>query len=287
LAIPVSTKKGQKIVSLYDRIVPAPVDSAFAHYERDGVVCLRGLFDRDEMELLDETCRGAAASPSPSREVCEEVWIGGEKRRFYLESGLVRFASFVEFLVNSAAAKAAGRTMSSTVVRYFADQLIIKDPGVSKPTPWHQDLPYWPLCGRRLCSMWIPVDPVSAGAGMHFVPGSHLWNEYSPRDFATGQDFGQRTMASLPEIDVRFGYRIVACDLERGDCLLFHAMIVHGAAGNLTERPRRAFSIRWAGDDVTHFHRPANTPRRAVGKLERNGLALEDEDYPVLWRAGG
>jgi ectoine hydroxylase-related dioxygenase (phytanoyl-CoA dioxygenase family) len=42
-----------------------------------------------------------------------------------------------------------------------------------------------------------------------------------------------------------------------GDCLVFHAMIVHGAPGNDTAGARRrGLSLRYTGDDARYDPRP-------------------------------
>lgn len=38
-------------------------------------------------------------------------------------------------------------------VNIFYDQLLIKEPGTVKRTPWHYDMPYWPLVGWQVCTI--------------------------------------------------------------------------------------------------------------------------------------
>lgn len=275
-------------MAFFDRFTMAEFDALLADYDTDGAVCLKQVFTTDEITALDETFAAAASAGSEHLEVCEETMVRGEPRRFYIDSGLVRFAGFEAFLLNSVAAEIAGRFMRSNRVRYFADQLIVKEPGTRKPTPWHQDLPYWPVEGRQLCSMWLPIDPVDRDTGVMFVAGSHFWAEHSPREFGSGEEFGPAEMPRLPDFGTssRSG-RILSFDMEPGDCLLFHSMTVHGAPGNATPSMRRAFSIRWAGDDVRHRHRISAKRGRSVGKPERDGQPLDDADYPVLWISPG
>ena len=56
----------------------------------------------------------------------------------------------------------------------FHDHVLVKEPGTSKPTPWHQDGPYYFVDGRQTVSLWSPLDPVT-DAGLRCVAGSHLW----------------------------------------------------------------------------------------------------------------
>ena len=53
----------------------------------------------------------------------------------------------------------AAELMGSQQVRFFHDHMLVKEPGTSQRTPWHQDIPYYNVEGRQNVSMWIPVDP--------------------------------------------------------------------------------------------------------------------------------
>jgi len=138
--------------------------------------------------------------------------------------------------------------MGSRSVNFFFDQVIVKEPGTVQRTPWHQDLPYWAVKGSQICAIWLALDPVAAENSVEYVLGSHRWGtEYSPSHFADGSLYEGTGLPPLPDIDAhRSEYQICSWDIEPGDCLVFHAMMVHGAAGNnsLAHR-RRAVSTRW------------------------------------------
>ena len=54
---------------------------------------------------------------------------------------------------------------------------------------------------------------------------------------------------------------LINWDMEPGDVLIFHPLVVHGSGGNssLTTR-RRALATRWFGDDVVYRDLPHTTP---------------------------
>ena len=74
-----------------------------------------------------------------------------------------------------ACARAAGardryRALSST------SSFFVKRAGCPVDTPWHQDIPFWPVAGSQIASFWITLDPVTrASSGLEFVRGSHHW----------------------------------------------------------------------------------------------------------------
>jgi ectoine hydroxylase-related dioxygenase (phytanoyl-CoA dioxygenase family) len=61
-------------------------------------------------------------------------------------------------------------------LRLWHDHALIKLPSDSKPSHWHQDLPYWPMNEPGALSCWLALDDVDERNGcMHFVPRSHTW----------------------------------------------------------------------------------------------------------------
>ena len=45
--------------------------------------------------------------------------------------------------------------MRQTEVRFFYDQLFVKEPGTAAITHWHHDLPYWPFRGEHDLRPWL------------------------------------------------------------------------------------------------------------------------------------
>jgi len=85
----------------------------------------------------------------------------------------------------------AGRVMDATRVNFFYDQLLVKEPGTSARTPWHQDQPYWAVSGRQVSSVWLTLDPVPEEVSVEYVCGSHRWPEHNPDHFADSSPFSR------------------------------------------------------------------------------------------------
>jgi ectoine hydroxylase-related dioxygenase (phytanoyl-CoA dioxygenase family) len=68
----------------------------------------------------------------------------------------------------------AGALMGSRKVQIFHDHVLVKESATPKPTPWHQDMPYYCVDGMQTASYWIPLDPVSEDNTLRLVLGSHL-----------------------------------------------------------------------------------------------------------------
>jgi ectoine hydroxylase-related dioxygenase (phytanoyl-CoA dioxygenase family) len=153
-------------------------------------------------------------------------------------------------------ARWAQQLMGAQEVRFFYDQMFVKEPGTDAPTPWHQDLSFWPIRGEQICSFWIPLDPVTReNSGLLYVRGSHKWQQrfkaISPDYVAAIID---EEMDDIPDINAApENYDLVDWDMEPGDILMFHPLTLHGSYGNASRtRRRRALALRWTGDDVTY-----------------------------------
>lgn len=161
-----------------------------------------------------------------------------------------------DFIYHGPTAQLAKQLMGSSEVRFFYDQIFVKEPGANAPTPWHQDLSFWPIRGEQICSFWIPCDPVNReSSGLLYVKGSHKWPQrfkaISPDYVATMID---EDMEDIPDINAHpEQYELLEWDMEPGDVLVFHPLTLHGSFGNSSMiRRRRALALRWMGDDVVY-----------------------------------
>ena len=259
--------------------VPRPPDrplrdltsEEIAQYDRDGVLCARGLFDDAWVERMAAAIDRAVADPTQYGEAVSMRDKGFSGDLFLWKER----DEFRDFVYESPASRIAAQLLRSKRVNFFYDQLFVKPAGCHVATPWHQDVPFWPVAGEQLCSMWMTFDEVSrSSSGLEFVRGSHRWpNRYK----AVTPDYNAYMMDSdledAPDIDAqREQYDLACWDMQPGDVLLFNGLVLHGSTGNhTTDRPRRAFASRWAGDDVRFAPRHATMPL-----FWRHGLAPGD-----------
>ena len=71
--------------------------------------------------------------------------------------------------------------------------------------------------------------------------------------------------------------------MQPGDAVLFNFRTVHGARGNLQASRRRAFSMRWVGDDARYVERPGKTSPPFPGHDMVDGQKLRADWFPLLW----
>jgi len=254
-------------------------------FSQDGAVCLRGVFDSHWIKRMREAVEEVIASPGRQAAKYGEKDDSGT---FHGDLYMSTFnEKFKDFALNSPAGEIAGRLMQSDKVNFFHDQLLVKEPGTSTPTPWHHDLTYWPVDGFDVCSIWTPLDHVSNDTGaVEYVAGSHRWhNRYQAIDFTHRDLFKDDELDRLPDIEAnRKDYNILSWDMEPGDCIVFHALTLHGSPGNQsTSRRRRAFATRWCGDDAVYTIRKGMSKPIVDPGIEP-GEPMDCELFPVVWQ---
>ena len=259
---------------------PLVSDSDIQTFQRDGVVVIRGLW-RDWVEPLRAGIERNLREPGP---YAAENLKPGEGGRFFDDyCNWERIPEFVEVIRQSPAAEVAGDLMQSTRVQMFHDHVLIKEPGTSKPTPWHQDGPYYFVQGRQTISFWSPLDPVTE-ATLRCVAGSHRWEkQVLPTRWLAETSFypDSDVYMPVPDPDAE-GMEIREWALEPGDAVAFDFLTLHGARGNTTANRRRAFSLRLVGDDARFVERPGRTSPPYPGHGMREGQHLREDWFPVL-----
>ncbi|MGZ4481092.1 MAG: phytanoyl-CoA dioxygenase family protein [Gaiellales bacterium] len=255
-------------------------------FQGDGAVCVRGAFSTEQVALVEHGIGRNLAAPSPRAIVASAETDAG---RFIEDFCNWRdIPEYERFIRTSPAAAIAGALMRSNRVRLFHDHMLVKEPGTRQPTPWHQDQPYYNIDGTQTCSMWMPVDPVARNSTLEFVAGSHRGPWLMPRSFMDSQArwFPEGSLTDLPDIDAdRDAFSVLGWELEPGDAVFFHMLTLHAAGGVEGGRRRRAFSVRFMGDDVVHAPRAWRTSPEfpgLAGELPPDA-PMEHPLFPVLW----
>jgi len=147
---------------------------------------------------------------------------------------------------------------------------------------------YYCVNGKKVCSLWIPLDPVDQSVCPEFIAGSHQWGKWFVPTKFSGDSYvrdGDK-MVPIPDIDAdRSNYDIKSWQLEPGDCIAFHFLTVHGAPENLSAHRRRAFSARLLGDDATFVIRGGemSPPFPGLDKRLDVGAPMDADEFPVIY----
>ncbi|MDH4560358.1 phytanoyl-CoA dioxygenase family protein [Pseudomonas sp. BN411] len=255
-------------------------------FQRDGAVCVRQLFTADEVALLERGIERNLATPSERAKVASSP---DDPGWFFEDFCNWRdIEEYRRFIFESRVGSVAAQLMGGGGARLYHDHLLVKEPNTRQRTPWHQDQPYYNVDGKQNCSMWMPVDPVARESTLEFVAGSHLGPWLMPRSFLDNQArwFPEGTLADLPDIEAdRGSWNILGWELEPGDAVFFHMLTLHASGGVGGQRRRRAFSLRFLGDDMRHAPRAWKTSPEFPGLVDQlaDGAPLNHPLFPVLW----
>lgn len=259
---------------------PLITEADIAQFQRDGVVLIRGLF-KEQTDLLRAGVAANMENPGPFASNNDKA---GETGRFFDDyCNWTRIPEFKQAIESSPVAEVAADLMQSQSVQMFHDHVLVKEPGTSMATPWHQDGPYYFVEGQQTISFWSPLDPVEE-ATLRCVAGSHKWEkEVLPTRWVSEDGFfpdeGRYMPVPDPEAE---GMQILEYPMQPGDAVAFNYKILHGARGNTSATRRRAFSLRLVGDDARYVARPGRTSPPFPGHDMQPGQRLREDWFPIL-----
>lgn len=262
-------------------------------YQDDGVIIIRNAIDTDWVEKLLAVADQQLKAPG---EWANDGSPGAEKDRMFTDRYMWQTIEPIrDYVFNSPCAELAATAMQSTSARFYFDHLLVKEPGTTGITPWHQDIPYWPFLGKQVCSIWLALTPATiASSAMEFVRGSHKNDTYyQAQVFGKRDDHpnsawtGKSQAEPVPDIQAnRDAYDIIGWDVEPGDVVLFSSWILHWAGGNQSQTSRRAaLSTRWLGDDaIWHPHSGADpTVNPEEVSVAPGDAPTDDRFFPKVW----
>ncbi len=243
-------------------------------YRQNGAVLLKSVFSQAWIHALRESA-DKALSQSENYFRRQRVWEYDDTCR--------------EYCLNTSAPAIAAALMNCVKVNLLYDQVFTKNAG-NPATPWHNDLPYWPVRNGRAATVWLALDPIGLNSGpLEFIAGSHSWNQmYQPfttvNDGSVEADYkgAENQFVPMPDFDVERDRHTVLCwEMQAGDVLVFDAMIVHGARNNSSSAVRRGYAVRYTCDSMT-YHRGAEVNPRITNPNLLDGQPLDSDQYPAI-----
>ena len=268
-------------------ITQADIDA----YDEHGVGCLRAMFD-DEWVARMRAATTAYLESEVGAHRRRIAQIPGEDAIFTINSFMSVYDSeFLAFRNDSPSAEIAATLMGVDQVRFWYDQMFVKDAGTGAPTQWHHDLPFWPFRGTDLVSIWVALTPVTkASSGLEYIAGSHKWGKfYCPVTPDEDAAFADPDLEQCPDFSAQHddpSLEFLSWDVAPGDCICHHPLAVHGAGGNASASQRRmAISIRYLGRDVTWDRREHVMTLPEWPDLPNGAYPADDTLFPVVWRS--
>ena len=236
-------------------------------FERDGYVIVRGLFNREEIDIVNNVVN---ADPIIAAAVYGREDQGGSITELALWrdlgddvfAGIARSARIVDSL----------ESVLDGDINFFHAKLTLKRPKVGGAWEWHQDYGYWYRDGflyPNMASVFIALDPATRENGcLQILKGSHHMGRIEHGTVAgqVGADanYVNQALEQLP---------LIHCEMEPGDALFFHSNLLHASAPNTSDHSRNALLCCYNRSDNPSFQTSPNNRTTPIEKLADDGLA--------------
>jgi phytanoyl-CoA hydroxylase len=230
----------------------ALTDDERDRYWRDGYVMRRGLIDRETLARIEARFLAIVSGEVPVSEgmvLMKDVHFvdgGGQPETalhainkllsFEQDPELWSFATDVRLL-------ACVRDLVGTELKTLSTNVFNKPPGVDGRHPLHQDLRYFAMRPTdEIVATWTAIGSCTRENGcLAVIPRSHLGELVEHGDPEWDEvNFGFFAAKGI-DVDAR-----VHVEMEPGDTILFHPLLVHGSGRNQSGGFRRAISVHYA-----------------------------------------
>jgi phytanoyl-CoA hydroxylase len=144
------------------------------------------------------------------------------------------------------------------------NSIMTKMPYYSTATSWHQDRRYWRYSDDNLVSVWLALDDEYSENGvLEFIPGSHKM-QFDSEQFDEKEYFSQENEKNKKLIATK-----VSTNLQKGDVVLFHSLLLHRANKNSTDRPKISFvyTVKGAKTEAIKGTRSSEFPEIALNRI--------------------
>jgi phytanoyl-CoA hydroxylase len=232
-------------------------DAQIEDYRRNGFVVVPGLLGQADLDVWDQRFEDIVLGKVEIDDrmlVMKDVMVA--KGAIDPESPLERIQKLQDFELDPVldgycqhpAVLGCVERLIGEGVMTIHNMLINKPPNVDGRHPLHQDLLYFPFRpADRIVASWTAMTRVTKENGcLVVVPGSHrgelMEHENPDWDHLNGGYFGVKDLGE--RIDQR-----VHLEMEPGDTVFFHPIILHGSGRNRTDGFRRAISAHYANNN--------------------------------------
>tara|TARA_B100001123_G_scaffold141837_1_gene164769 strand:- start:115 stop:909 length:795 start_codon:yes stop_codon:yes gene_type:complete len=251
-------------------------------FKSQGAIVIKNLFS-PWIDLLRKGFDKVLKEPGPhAREN-----VKNEEGRFFEDyCNWQRITEFKKFAEESPAAQIVAEATGSKSIQLFHEHIFLKNSGTAKKTPWHQDMPYYCVDGNDTGSFWIPLDPISKNNSLQVLLGSHKFPKLiRPTKWSNNQPWykDDDNFMDMPDIK-SMKKNILNPKMNLGDAILFNFKILHSSSGNSEKIPRKAFSMRFIGDDVRYLDRGGETSPPFKGIDLKIGAKMREDWFPVVWK---
>ncbi|KAG7320363.1 hypothetical protein KOW79_016216 [Hemibagrus wyckioides] len=255
-------------------------------YEENGFILIKNLVSEEDIDRFrnefERICTRDVKIPGlvimRDVSIAKSEFVQGEKavtklQDFQEDPELFRYCSLPQILKYV-------ECFTGPNIMAMHTMLINKPPDTGKKTsrhPLHQDLHYFPFrpADRIVCA-WTAMEKINQQNGCLVVlPGTHkgTLKEHVYPEWEGGVNKMYHGIT-----DYNPNHPRVHLEMEKGDTVLFHPLLIHGSGMNHTEGFRKAISCHYASADCQYIDVKGSTQEnisKEVEELARKRLGSE------------
>lgn len=226
-----------------------------AQYETDGYILARGLVSRGDLEAYNgrfEALVNGEVQQSGEMNIMRDVMVVKgvveAASKLHAVNKLLRFEDDPELFAYLLLPELLGRVheLVGEDVWSLATNVFNKPPGVDGRHPFHQDLLYFRIRpAERIVGTWTAISETTRENGcLAVLPGSHRGELLRHGD----PDWEHVNRGFLGVGEEVAGSERHYVEMQPGDTLFFHPLLIHGSGHNRSDNFRRAISAHFASD---------------------------------------
>lgn len=227
-------------------------EAARRSFEREGVICLRGIVGGEWLEC----CRAGIARniENPGPFFRDQTPEDSPARYVFDYWNWPNIPEFRKLVLEAGLEAVIAQLLEASRVYMLMDNWFLREAGATNGAPWHHDEPYFDFDGGRKCVLWFPLEPASKEEGLTFLGGSHRWGKlFMPQNFREHRPFDGDLLEYHEPRDLEaHRRRHLSWDVDPGDCLIFDFRTLHRATNPKDPLPRtiHRMSLRYGDQDV-------------------------------------
>ena len=226
------------------------------HYQSEGYVLVPGLIDETSLARYEDRFVAFATGEIPpcgDMKIMRDIMVVKEavqpETRLHGINKMINFEDDAELYGYTCepALLACVRDLIGDDVYSISTNVFNKPPGVDGRHPLHQDLRYFRIRpADGIVGTWTALSRADRESGcLAVLPGSHqgplLDHEDPDWEYVNAGFFGV-------EVDAADRVHV---EMQRGDTLFFHPLLIHGSGQNRSRNFRRAISSHYASGQCT------------------------------------
>lgn len=240
-------------------------DAQVAAYREQGYLELRGVLDAAPLQRLvaatDRLWEAGRALGAKTRHYDLEPAHSAQALRIRRISSPTELDEvFVELAFGPLLGGIAAALIGGPI-KFYHSKINFKLPDGGAEIGWHQDWPVFPHTNTDLVAISVPLNPSRASNGcLRTIPGTHL---QGPRSHWDGGRYLLNCNAHTRDDEIA---RAVDSELDPGDVVAHHGLVVHGSAPNLSQTLRTTWIIQYAAADAFAYTAPV------IDSIHRNRM---------------